>query len=123
VSEWVKKNGFDVDDGYNARQDMGYGRSLLMHASPLHYFPLTPLFMVLLGVILAAVTHLLAQPLPGVGIALSPLVAPFVAALAAVIISRERAAPLAYIAGGVGTLLGADIFNLHTIRQLGTPVA
>ena len=40
--------------------------------------------------VVAAVTHFMAQPVRGVGIALSPLVAPVVAALAAMIISRER---------------------------------
>lgn len=73
--------------------------------------------------VVAAVTHLLARPVPGVGIAISPLVAPIVAALAAVLISRRNAAPLAYIAGSVGTLLGADILNLYRIQQLGAPVA
>jgi uncharacterized membrane protein len=73
--------------------------------------------------VVAVVTHLFARPVPGVGIALSPLVAPVVAALAAVMISRRHAAPLAYIAGSVGTLLGADIFNLYRIQQLGAPVA
>jgi uncharacterized membrane protein len=71
----------------------------------------------------AVVTHLLARPVPGVGIAISPLVAPVVAALTAVVISRQHAAPLAYIAGSVGTLLGADVFNLYRIQQLGAPVA
>jgi uncharacterized membrane protein len=73
--------------------------------------------------VVAAVTHFMAQPVRGVGIALSPLVAPVVAALAAMIISRQRAAPLAYIAGSVGTLLGADILNLYRIQELATPVA
>ncbi len=73
--------------------------------------------------IVAVVTNRMAWPVPGVGIALSPLVAPVVAALAAVIVSRRHAAPVAYIAGSVGTLLGADIFNLYLIRDLGAPVA
>ena len=41
----------------------------------------------------AVVTNLLARPVPGVGIALSPLVAPAVAALAAVVISRSIQLP------------------------------
>ena len=69
------------------------------------------------------VTHWIARPVPGVGIAISPWVAPIVAALTAIIISRKNAAPLAYIAGSVGTLLGADILNLGRIQSLGAPVA
>jgi uncharacterized membrane protein len=73
--------------------------------------------------VVAAVTHLMATPVRGLGIAISPLVAPVVAAVAAMLISRQRAAPLAYIAGSVGTLLGADILNLYRIQELGAPVA
>jgi uncharacterized membrane protein len=57
------------------------------------------------------------------GIAISPLVAPLAAAAVALLISRKEAAPLAYIAGSVGTLLGADILNLSAIRSLGAPIA
>ena len=49
-------------------------------------------------VAVAVVTHLFARPVPGVGIALSPLVVPAIAALAAVIISPEHAVSLAYTA-------------------------
>ncbi len=71
----------------------------------------------------AVITHLFARPVPGVGIALSPFIAPLAAALAAILIAHRHAAPLAYIAGSVGTLLGADILNLYRIQQLGAPVA
>ncbi len=77
-----------------------------------------------LGVLVVAiVTHLVAKPVHGVGIAISPLVAPIVAVLTALIISRRNAAPVAYIAGSVGTLLGADILNLGQIQALGAPIA
>ena len=33
------------------------------------------------------------------------------------------AAPLAYIAGSLGTLIGADLSNLGRVRGLGAPVA
>jgi len=46
-----------------------------------------------------------------------------VAAVVAVSISRWRAGPLAYIAGSLGTLVGADLLNLGKIRGLGAPVA
>jgi uncharacterized membrane protein len=36
---------------------------------------------------------------------------------------RELAAPLAYIGGSLGTLIGADLVNLGNIRGLGAPVA
>ena len=37
--------------------------------------------------------------------------------------SREDSAPLAYIAGSLGTLIGADLTNLDKVRGLGAPVA
>jgi uncharacterized membrane protein len=44
-------------------------------------------------------------------------------AIVALLLSREQAAPLAYIGGSQGTLIGADLLNLGNIRGLGAPVA
>jgi uncharacterized membrane protein len=38
------------------------------------------------------------------------------------LLSRAHAAPLAYIAGSLGTLVGADLLNLPLVAQLGAPV-
>jgi len=81
----------------------------------------------LLGVLgtalVAAVCHFLAQPVPGFGIAL-PIFVPIVAtAIIAIALSRRRAAPLAYISGSLGTLIGADLLNLGAVQSLGAPVA
>jgi uncharacterized membrane protein len=73
--------------------------------------------------IMAVATYLLARPVPGVGIAIPPLLPPILAAAIALSISRQHAAPLAYIVGSMGCLLGADGFNLYRIRDLGAPVA
>jgi uncharacterized membrane protein len=71
----------------------------------------------------AVVCHWLAQPVPGVGIAL-PLLVPSVAAgVLALVLSRQDAAPLAYIGGSLGTLIGADLLNLDRLQGLGAPVA
>jgi len=71
----------------------------------------------------AVVCHFLAQPIPGFGIAL-PIFVPAVAtAIIAVALSRRRAAPLAYISGSLGTLIGADLLNLGAVQSLGAPVA
>ena len=50
-------------------------------------------------------THLMATPVPKLGIALPTLLPPILTALVAVVISRKHAAPLAYISGCVGCLL------------------
>lgn len=59
----------------------------------------------------------------GVGIVLPGLVPPVVAALAALAIDEPVAPALAYVAGVLGTLVGADLLNLPRIRKLGAPVA
>jgi uncharacterized membrane protein len=74
-------------------------------------------------VVIAAVIHTMATPVQGVGIAV-PVFAPVVTtAILAFILSREYAAPLAYIGGSMGTLIGADLLNLNNIGDLGAPVA
>ena len=71
----------------------------------------------------AAVCYWLAQPVRGVGIALPTFVPAITAAIAAWVLSRRYAAPLAYIGGSMGTLIGADLLNLGAIQGLGAPVA
>jgi len=72
--------------------------------------------------IVALVCHLLARPVPGLGIALPIFVPPLVTAVTALVLSRRHAAPLAYIGGSIGTLLGADVLNLDKVQGLGAPV-
>jgi uncharacterized membrane protein len=71
----------------------------------------------------AAICFWLSRPVPGLGIA-EPVIVPAVTtAIVALLLSRERAAPLAYIGGSLGTLIGADLLNLGNIRGLAAPVA
>jgi uncharacterized membrane protein len=71
----------------------------------------------------AAVCYWLSRPIPGLGIAEPVFVPSVTAAIVALVLSREQAAPLAYIGGSLGTLIGADLLNLGNIRGLGAPVA
>jgi len=74
-------------------------------------------------VAIAFIIHMMATPVHGIGIAV-PVFAPVVTtAILAFILSREYAAPLAYIGGSMGTLIGADLLNLDKINGLGAPVA
>src|SRR5262249_43614077 len=73
--------------------------------------------------IVALVLHWLADPVPGLGIAVPVFVPVVTTAAVALILSRQDAAPLAYIAGALGTLIGADLTNLGKISGLGAPVA
>jgi uncharacterized membrane protein len=73
--------------------------------------------------IVSAVCYSLAEPVPGLGIAMPVFVPPLVTAITVLILSRQHAAPLAYISGSLGTLIGADLLNLGIIQGLGAPVA
>ena len=56
----------------------------------------------------SAVCHFLAKPVPGLGIALPIFVPAIASAVVAMVLSLRQAAPLAYIGGSLGTLVGAD---------------
>jgi uncharacterized membrane protein len=73
--------------------------------------------------IVALILHWLADPVAGIGIAVPVFLPAVTTAVVAVVLSRDRAAPLAYIAGGMGTLIGADLTNLDKVSGLGAPVA
>jgi uncharacterized membrane protein len=73
--------------------------------------------------IIIIVTHRLARPIKGVGIAMPVFIPPIVAALVSVIFSYDYAPVLAYIGGTLGTLIGADLLNIDKIKNLGAPVA
>jgi uncharacterized membrane protein len=73
--------------------------------------------------IVAFVVHRMATPIPGVGISVPTFVPPLLAAGVALVLSRRLAAPIAYIGGSLGVLVGADLLNLGRLRSLGAPVA
>jgi uncharacterized membrane protein len=73
--------------------------------------------------VVALVVHFLATPIMGKGIAVPIYLPPILSAFVAMILSRTAAAPLAYISGSLGTLIGADLMNLHRLADLGAPIA
>ena len=77
-----------------------------------------------LGVtMVATIVLLLASPVPGTGIAVPVFIPPLVTAATALLLSKTHAAPLAYICGSLGTLIGGDLLNLGRIQSLGTSAA
>jgi uncharacterized membrane protein len=74
-------------------------------------------------VFVGTLCHLLAHPVYGVGIALPVFVPSVAAAIVALLLSRWYAAPLAYIGGSLGTLIGADLSNLRDVQGIGAPIA
>jgi len=73
--------------------------------------------------IVALFTHAVARPVRGLGIAVPALLPGIFAAGVALILHPAAVAGLAYVGGTLGTLVGADLMNLHKIRRLGAPVA
>ena len=84
--------------------------------------PRTPLFRTMIAIaVVATVAFSMAEVVPGKGIALNALVPPGVSAITAMILAWKRAAPVAYISGVIGTLVGADLLHLpEAIRAGGT---
>ncbi|WP_292392741.1 DUF1614 domain-containing protein [Methanoculleus sp. UBA303] len=88
-----------------------------------------------LGLALAGVavvtvaTKLVARPVPGLGIATPFFIPPLAALFAALVLSvfaggvPAAAVIIAYVGGTLGTLIGADLLNLHHIAELGAPMA
>ncbi len=73
--------------------------------------------------LVTVVCRLVSRPIPGMGIALPLFVAPLMAALAAVMIAPEHSAPLAYVSGTLGVLVGADLLRMEDVRKMGAPMA
>jgi len=105
---------------------MNVGGCVIPVALSFYFLSLHLVSLVNIGIGLLAVTALsykLSQPVPGVGIGMPVLIAPAVSSLIALLLDPEHAAHLAYISGVLGVLFGADILNIHKVRELGTPIA
>ncbi|MGH7934768.1 MAG: DUF1614 domain-containing protein [Candidatus Binataceae bacterium] len=73
--------------------------------------------------IVAAVTYHFSNVVPGLGITVPTLIPAVTATIAALLIQRRRSASLAYIAGTLGCLIGADILNLPAFPHFHAPMA
>jgi uncharacterized membrane protein len=83
-----------------------------------------PIIDVVLATVLVAIAcNLVSRPLPGIGIGMPILIAPLSAAIIALLINPQQSAPLAYICGTIGVLIGADILKLKYVRRMGAPIA
>jgi uncharacterized membrane protein len=82
------------------------------------------LLVTLLGIsIVTILSYYFSRPIPGVGIGMPILIAPICAAVVGLILSPDQGAPLAYISGTLGVLIGADLLHLKEIPKLGAPNA
>src|SRR5262249_52508176 len=70
----------------------------------------------------AVVVHRIAVVVPGAGIAVPMLLPPLAATSVALLVAFREAPAVAYVAGSLGALIGADLWNLPRITELGAPV-
>ena len=73
--------------------------------------------------VVAVIVHRVARPVPKVGISVPIFVPPLAAAATALLLTPTNAPAVAYVAGTLGSLIGADLTNLHRLRGLGAPLA
>lgn len=83
--------------------------------------PLNPFHIAAAVAAVAIIARMFSFPIPGIGIGIPMLIAPMAAALIATILDPQQRAPLAYIGGTLGVLIGADLIRLKDIRRLGAP--
>ncbi len=70
-----------------------------------------------------AVCYRIAYPIQNVGIAMPALVPALVAAASAMLLHPAMAPPIAFCAGVLGPLIGADLLNLKEIEKISTGAA
>jgi uncharacterized membrane protein len=85
--------------------------------------PLSPLQIATAVAVVAIIARTISRPIPGIGIGIPMLIAPVTAALIATILDPQQRAPLAYISGTLGVLIGADLIRIKDIGKLGSPIA
>jgi len=102
------------------------GGAVVPVAFSLYLIAHNPLNLLQIAAAVAAVAIIVrkfSRPIPGIGIGIPILIAPIAAALIATILDPQQRAPLAYIGGTLGVLIGADLIRLKDISKLGSPFA
>jgi uncharacterized membrane protein len=96
------------------------GGAIIPIGFALYLLQRTPLLPALIAtLIIVLVTRLLARPVAGVGIVMPAWIPPLISAGLAYLLARDNPAPVAYISGTVGTLIGADLLNWPNFNKLG----
>lgn len=97
------------------------GGAIIPIGFALYLVPRAPLVPTLVATIVMVIaTRLLARPVAGVGIIMPAWIPPLISAGLAFLLARDNPAPVAYISGAVGTLIGADLLNWPSFKKLGS---
>jgi uncharacterized membrane protein len=90
-----------------------------------HLFLQSPQTLVVCGIGVVAsvfVCFQVARPVPDVGIVMPTFVSPLFAAAIALVFAPEAAAPVAFVVGVMGPLIGADLLHLRDLDSYSTGV-
>lgn len=71
----------------------------------------------------AGICYWLARPVEGMGIAIPAFIPPISAVLSALILAPGEAPAVAFVAGVLGPLIGADLLHLRDIHRIATGMA
>jgi uncharacterized membrane protein len=83
-----------------------------------------PLSGLLLAIFINTVMcYRMAKPIEGIGIAMPGLLPPLIAAMSALLLVPDQAPPVAFVAGVLGPLIGADLLHLRDVSKLSTGIA
>jgi uncharacterized membrane protein len=74
-------------------------------------------------ILVSLLVHHFSRVVPGAGIAVPTFIPGFAAAILAVLLTREQQPVVAYVAGTIGCLVGADVLNLALVAHLNAPMA
>ena len=99
---------------------LNVGGALIPVLLSLYLLPKVPLLRTGLALLtVTVVANLVSSVEPDVGITMPPFVAPLVSAGVALVVARQCAAPVAYVSGTMGTLIGADLLNVGQVLETG----
>jgi uncharacterized membrane protein len=69
--------------------------------------------------IIAAILFFMSRPVKGLGIVTPMFIPPLITAVVAIMVGGGYTPVVAYVGGTVGTLVGADLFHINSIKTLG----
>jgi uncharacterized membrane protein len=83
-----------------------------------------PLSGLLLAILInTLMCYWMAKPIEGIGIAMPGLFPPLLAAMSALLFVPDQAVPVAFVAGVLGPLIGADLLHLRDIEKIAAGIA
>jgi uncharacterized membrane protein len=74
-------------------------------------------------VVVALLVHHFSHIIPGAGITVPIFIPGLAAAILAILLTRQHRPVVAYVAGTIGCLVGADVLNLALVARLNAPIA